>query len=399
MSSQGRSHLVIGLMSGTSMDGIDAVLVRLREADNALQVETLAFRTTPYPPEVQAELMRTVRGETNVAQICHLNFVLGELFAESALSLMREANLTPDDLLCIASHGQTVWHQPEPIEWQGRPVRSTLQIGEPAVIAERSGVVTVGDFRVADVSAGGQGAPLVPYVDWLLFRHPEEGRILLNIGGIANLTALPANAQPEAVIAFDTGPGNALINSAMEIASGGKYRYDPEGAFAQRYPVREDWLSELLDHPYFAQKPPRSTGRETFGEVMVRKLLRRFKISNAELLVPTLTELTARTIADSVRRFVLPQMRIARVVVSGGGVHNRTLMARLRDLLPEMAVETSDRYGISPDAKEAVAFAVLGYQRMHNRPNNLPSATGARHLVVMGKVCAPPPSPGGRTSW
>ncbi|MGQ9881455.1 MAG: anhydro-N-acetylmuramic acid kinase [Armatimonadota bacterium] len=389
MSPHERAHLVIGLMSGTSMDGIDAALVRIVEADEALQVETLAFRTTAYPPDVQAELMRTVRGETNVAEICHLNFLLGELFAESALSLMREANLAPNDLLCIASHGQTVWHQSEPIEWQGRAVRSTLQIGEPAVIAERTGVVTVGDFRVADVAAGGQGAPLVPYVDWLLFRQPEEGRILLNIGGIANLTALPANARPEEVIAFDTGPGNALINSAMEIASAGKYRYDPEGSFAQRHPVREKWLQELLQHPYFAQPPPKSTGRETFGEAMVRKLLRRFKVSDAELLVPTLTELTARSIADSIRQFVLPQMPIARLIASGGGVHNRTLMTRLRNLLPEIAVETSNRYGISPDAKEAVAFAVLGYQRLHGHPNNLPSATGARHSVVMGKVCLP----------
>lgn len=389
MSTDRDPHLVIGLMSGTSMDGIDAALVRIEEADEALQVKTLAFRTTAYPPDVQAELMRTVRGETNVAEICHLNFLLGELFAESALSLMQEANLAPSDLLCIASHGQTVWHQSEPIKWQGRAVRSTLQIGEPAVIAERTGVVTVGDFRVADVAAGGQGAPLVPYVDWLLFRHPEEGRILLNIGGIANLTALPANAQPEEVIAFDTGPGNALINSAMEIASAGKYRYDPEGLFAQRHPVHEEWLQELLQHPYFAQPPPKSTGRETFGEAMVRKLLRRFKVSDAELLVPTLTELTARSIADSIRQFVLPQMPIARLIASGGGVHNRTLMTRLRNLLPEIAVETSDRYGISPDAKEAVAFAVLGYQRMHGRPNNLPSATGARHSVVMGKLCLP----------
>lgn len=389
MSTHERAHLVIGLMSGTSMDGIDAALVRIEEADDALQVETLAFRTTAYPPDVQAELMRTVRGETNVAEICHLNFLIGEFFAESALSLMREANLAPGDLLCIASHGQTIWHQPEPLEWQGRAIRSTLQIGELAVIAERTGVVTVGDFRVSDVAAGGQGAPLVPYVDWLLFRHPDEGRILLNIGGIANLTALPANAQPEAVIAFDTGPGNVLINSAMEIASAGKYRYDPEGSFAQRHPVREELLQELLQHPYFAQPPPKSTGRETFGEAMVRNLLRRFKVSDAELLVPTLTALTARSIADSIRWFVLPQMPISRLIASGGGVHNRVLMTLLRDLLPEIALETSDRHGISPDAKEAVAFAVLGYQRMHNRPNNLPSATDARHPVVMGKVCLP----------
>lgn len=384
------ANLVIGLMSGTSMDGIDAALVRIREADATLQVETLAFRTTPYPPDVQAELMRTVRGETNVAEICHLNFVLGELFADSALALMREAGVTRSDLLCIASHGQTVWHQPDPIEWQGRPIRSTLQIGEPAVIAERTGVVTVGDFRVADVAGGGQGAPLVPYVDWLLFRHPQEGRILLNIGGIANLTVVPADAQPEQVIAFDTGPGNVLINTAMEIASGGKYRYDPEGSFAQRHPVREDWLQELLQHPYFAQKPPKSTGRETFGEGMVRRLLRRFKVSNAELLVPTLTELTACTIADAIRRFVLSEVEVARIIASGGGVHNRTLMKRLRELLPELEIETSDAHGIAPDAKEAIAFAVLGYQRMKGRPNNLPSATGASHPVVMGKVCLPP---------
>ncbi len=383
------SNMVIGLMSGTSMDGIDAALVRIREADDNLQVETLAFRTTPYPPDVQAELVRTIRGETGVAEICHLNFLLGELFADAALQLMQESNVKPGQLLCIASHGQTVWHQPEPIEWQGRTIRSTLQVGEPAVIAERTGVPTVGDFRVADVAAGGQGAPLVPYVDYLLFRHPSEGRILLNIGGIANLTAIPTNASPEEVIAFDTGPGNALINVAMEIASGGKYRYDPEGSFAQRHPIREEWLNELLQHPYFALRPPKSTGRETFGEAMVRRLMRRYKVSNAELLVPTLTELTARTIADGIRRFVFPEMQAARLIVSGGGVHNRTLMKRLGELLPELQVETSDHYGIHPDAKEAVAFAVLGYQRMRGRTNNLPSATGAQRSVVMGKLCLP----------
>jgi anhydro-N-acetylmuramic acid kinase len=260
--------MVIGLMSGTSMDSIDAALVDIDDADDTLQVKTLAFQTTPYPPDVQAELVRTIRGETGVAEICHLNFLLGELFADAALQLARQAKVSPEQLLCIASHGQTVWHQPEPIEWQGRAIRSTLQIGELAVIAERTGVPVVGDFRTADVAAGGQGAPLVPYVDYLLFRHPEEGRILLNIGGIANLTAIAANASPEQVIAFDTGPGNALINVAMEIASGGKYRYDPEGSFAQRHPLREEWLNELLQHPYFAQPPPKSTGRETFGEAM-----------------------------------------------------------------------------------------------------------------------------------
>lgn len=381
--------MVLGLMSGTSMDGIDAALVHIHEANDRFQVETLAFRTTPYPPDVQADLMRTARGETGVAEICHLNFLLGELFADAALQLMQEAQVSPEQLLCIASHGQTVWHQPEPIEWQGMAIRSTLQIGEPAVIAERTGVPVVGDFRVADVAAGGQGAPLVPYVDYLLFRHPEEGRILLNIGGIANLTAIPANASPEEVVAFDTGPGNAMINVAMEIASGGKYRYDPEGSFAQRHPVREQWLNELLQHPYFTQPPPKSTGRETFGEAMVRKLLRRYKISQAELLVPTLTELTARTIADGIRRFVFPRTQAVRLIASGGGVHNRTLLKRLRELLPELHVETSDRYGIHPDAKEAVAFAVLGYQRMRGCTNNLPSATGARRAVVMGKLCLP----------
>ncbi|MDW8320627.1 MAG: anhydro-N-acetylmuramic acid kinase [Armatimonadota bacterium] len=383
------SSMVLGLMSGTSMDGIDAALVRIGESGENLRVETLAFHTTPYPPDVQAELLRALRGEVSLAGICHLNFLLGELFADAALHLMREANVAPEHLLCIASHGQTLWHQPDPIEWQGRAIRSTLQIGEPAVIAERTGVPTVGDFRVADVAAGGQGAPLVPYVDYLLFRHPEEGRILLNIGGIANLTAIPPGALPQQVIAFDTGPGNALINAAMEIASGGKYHYDPDGAFAQRHPVRKEWLDELLRHPYFAQPPPKSTGRETFGEAMVRKLLRRYKPSSAEMLVPALTELTAHTIADGIRCFVFPKMPVKRLIASGGGVHNRTLMRRVRELLPELQIETSDRHGIHPDAKEAVAFAVLGYQRMRGRTNNLPSATGARRAVVMGKLCQP----------
>ena len=371
------------------MDGIDAALVSIGEADGSLRVETLAFRTTPYPPDVHAELLRTIRGETGVAELCHLNFVLGELFAEAALQLMGQAGVTSEHLLCIASHGQTVWHQPDPIQWQGHAVRSTLQIGEPAVIAQRTGVPVVGDFRVSDVAAGGQGAPLVPYVDYLLLRHPSEGRIVLNIGGIANLTALPANASPGEVLAFDTGPGNALINVAMEIASGGRYRYDPDGSFAQRHPVREEWLNELLQHPYFAQQPPKSTGRETFGDAMVRRLMRRYQVSNAELLVPTLTELTARTVVDGIRRFVLSRMQAVRLIVSGGGVHNRTLMKRLRDLLPELQVETSERFGIHPDAKEAVAFAVLGYQRMRGRTNNLPSATGAQRAVVMGKLCLP----------
>lgn len=383
------ANLVIGLISGTSMDGIDAALVRIEENDPNLRIETLVFRTTPYPPDIRAELLRTIRGETAIAEICHLNFLLGELFAEAALNLMHETHTPPEHLLCIASHGQTVWHQPDPIEWQGRYIRSTLQLGEPAVIAQRTGVTTVGDFRVADVAAGGQGAPLVPYLDYLLFRDAHEGRVLLNIGGIANITALPPGAQPDEVIAFDTGPGNALIDIAMQISSGGKYQYDPDGAFAQRHAVREHWLNDLLQHTYFQLPPPKSTGRETFGEAMVRKIMRRYKIANAEILVPTLTELTARTIADAIHRFVLTRFQARRLIVSGGGVYNRTLMQRLSQLLPNLQVETSDRYGLHPEAKEAVAFAILGYQRMRGQANNLPSATGASKTVCMGKVCLP----------
>ena len=385
-----RRRLALGLMSGTSMDGVDAALVELRGPAQQPRLRLLAFVSNPYPQAVRERLLHVATGEpTTAGAISQLNFLLGELFAEAALRACRRAGISPGRLAVIGSHGQTIYHQGARTLEAGRPVSSTLQIAEPAVIAEKTGVPVVADFRTADLAAGGQGAPLVPMVDYLLLRDDREGRVALNIGGIANITVIPADARPEEVFGFDTGPGNMVIDALVRHFTRGKKAYDAGGGLAARGRVIEPLLAELLRLPFFRQRPPKSAGREQFGAEYVRRHFLRRRGAPPQDLLRTATELTARTIADALERFVFPRVKVHRLIVSGGGAHNRLLVSRLGELLPNLSVDLSDKYGLPVDAKEAIAFAVLADRTLHGLPGNLPSVTGARRPVVLGKLLWP----------
>ncbi|MFA6111063.1 MAG: anhydro-N-acetylmuramic acid kinase, partial [Candidatus Latescibacterota bacterium] len=365
---------------GTSADGIDAVLVELRGSGSGIGYDVLAFETVPLPAEMRPRVLRLCGAEALVEELCEVNFVLGELFARAALTVIEAAGMTTDQVDLVGSHGQTVRHLP----WGSPP--STLQIGEPAIIAARTGIVTVADFRPADMAWQGQGAPLVPLVDRLLFSSAEIGRVILNIGGIANITVLPASASAEEVVAFDTGPGNMLIDGAVARFTDGAERYDRDGIRAAQGQVDEDLLSWLLSHPYLDRRPPKSTGREEFGQEFLERVLVRWAGRDEDLMA-TLTAFTARTVAESITAFA--DRGIHEVWIAGGGVHNRQLMTLLRQALPGMAVESLAGLGVDPDAREALTFAVLANETLMDRPGNLPSATGARRPAVLGKIVLP----------
>jgi len=375
-----QERLVAGLMSGTSLDGVDVALVRIRGSGAASRVQQVAFKTVPFTDKLRQELLAVCSKQTSdVEAVCRLNFRLGELFAAAVSELCRSSGIALHELDIIGSHGQTVFHL------QGE---ATLQIGEPAVIAEQTGVVTVADFRVRDVAAGGQGAPLVPYSEYILYSDALKGRLLQNIGGIANVTLLPAGAGPGEITAFDTGPGNMMLDACVAMVTGGRERFDTDGRMAGRGKVDSTMLQELLDHPYLSAAPPKTTGRETFGveysESIVGKHLARSL--SAEDIMATLACFTARSIAYAYRAFIFPRCRVDEVVVSGGGRLNLTLMAMLRRELPELTVLTSEDLGFDGDAKEAVAFAILANETISGRTNNLPAVTGAVRPVIMGKI-------------
>jgi len=400
------TRTVIGLMSGTSADGIDAALCHISGTGETLRAEVVAFRCYPFEPSIRRELMALFTPEAPVGEVGAMNVLLGRRFAEAALDLRRESGVGEVDL--IASHGQTVCHLPmERLQAGGlRSQGATLQIGEPAVIAELTGVMVVADFRPRDMAAGGQGAPLVAYADWVLFRHPEKTRAVQNIGGIANVTVLPAGGGLDRVIAFDTGPGNMVIDGLAAALSGGVIAYDKDGGWAARGKVDEELLRELMQHPFLSRRPPKSTGREEFGAEFVTELLARGAGMAAEDLLATATAFTAETIATASREFVLPELRrvgtlrsaqgrpcatgqIDEVILGGGGSYNRTLRRRLEERLPGIAVLAHEDFGINGEAKEALAFAILGNETVLGRPANVPSATGARRAVVLGKVVLP----------
>ena len=349
---------VAGVMSGTSLDGIDVAIVEI----HGRRVSTVGFQSTPYSAEVRRAILAVSNTTTTTREISRLNFRLGELYARAVLRACRRYG--PVEL--IGCHGQTIYHEGGV---------STLQIGEAAVIAERTGVPVVSDFRPRDIAAGGQGAPLVPFVDCLLFGGPRRTRIALNIGGIANITVIPAG------IAFDTGPGNMVIDALVREHTGGRQNFDRGGHIAARGRVHRALLDQLLADPYYRREPPKSAGREQYGAEFVARLIG----TGLPLpdLIATATVLTAATIALAVAPFAA-----AELIVSGGGAHNPQIVAHLAAFLPQTALATSADYGIDVDAKEAIAFAVLAYQTWRHRPSNLPSATGARHPVILGKWIA-----------
>jgi len=351
-------------MSGTSLDGIDVAIVDIR----GRQVDTVGFASTPYPAEVRRAILAVSNTNTTTGAISRLNFRLGELYARAILRLERKAGAVE----LIGCHGQTIYHEGG---------RNTLQIGEAAVIAERTGVPVVSDFRPRDIAAGGQGAPLVPFVDYLLFRHPRRTRVAVNIGGIGNISVIPAGGRPEQVVAFDTGPGNMVIDSLVHARTRGASRYDRGGRIAARGKVDRDLLDELLRDPYYRRRAPKSCGREQYGEEFLERL-RRTGLP-FEDLVATATVLTAATIAMGVRQAV---SGAAELIVAGGGAHNPMILAHLAAYLPGMAISTTAEHGVPVDGKEAIAFAILAYETWKRRPSNLPSATGARRAVILGKL-------------
>jgi len=403
--------IIAGVMSGTSADGINVALVEITGAGFDTRFELLAHHEYPYPrPVRQAVLAAMNAARASVADLARLNFLLGELYAAAVLTTEKKAEVKVELIGC---HGQTLYHQGEASPYLGKKIAATWQTGEGAVIAARVGAPVVSDFRPADMAAGGKGAPLVPFLDYLVYRDAAVGRIVQNVGGIANLTAIPAGASPEDVVAFDTGPGNMVVDAVMERL----YRkpYDRDGRVAAKGRPLEAVLKVLLQHLFFRRKPPKTAGREEFGREFVADFLRRCGRARKEDVVATATALTARSIGEAVKKFVLfPSGAKAHIkatsngtaeavpsrkqrdtdatfrdyVVSGGGAKNRTLMAMLRAEVEPLGLRlrSSDEFGVPSAAKEAVAFALLAYETWHRRPSNIPSATGARRLAVLGKI-------------
>jgi len=374
--------LIVGLMSGTSKDGIDAALVRLRGKGVNTKIELVEFTCLDYSAEIRERLDKLVE-QCTLKEISDLNFLIGEEFAKAALEVIDKAGLSTTEIDLIGSHGQTVYHNP-PSYKDGIP--STLQIGEIDVIAEKTGITTAGDFRTRDIAAGGEAAPLVSYLDYLLFRKPGKVSIAQNIGGIANATVVTENIDD--VIAFDTGPGNMLMDKIIQLTTGGKEKYDNEGKFASQGSVNVDLLNKLKADPYYAHPPPKSTGEELFGNEMTLTLYGYIEneMITLEDMVATLMTLTVDSITDSYEKFIFPKWDVSEIIFSGGGCKNPILMEKLIAELAPIKCSASDDYGIPSDAKEAVAFAVLANELVSGNTNNLPGVTGAQGKVPMGKI-------------
>lgn len=374
--------LVIGLMSGTSLDGIDAALVEIDGSTDAPVWRIRSFLDVPYTPARRTAIHDgIVHGSAE--SLCRLNADLGEWFADAALRLLADAGVGADDITVIGSHGQTVWHEPPGGVRRG----ATLQLGCASTIAERTGIAVVSDFRSRDMAAGGQGAPLVPWVDRLLFSHPTRRRVLQNIGGMGNLTWLPPRGSAEPVLAFDTGPGNALIDAAVELASAGESTFDRDGIWAAEGTPDQSLVDELLAHPFLQREPPKSTGREVFGRPFVQQLADRVAPAGRQewaAFICTLTELSARSIAVAIERWVLPR-GVDEVVITGGGALNAELVGRIRSQLPGVEITAdSGALGIDPAAKEALAFAALAWAHIQGVTGNVSEATGASGARVLG---------------
>jgi anhydro-N-acetylmuramic acid kinase len=385
--------IVAGIMSGTSADGINVALVKVAwtratrpraPASANLSFKFIAHAEYPYPKQVRRAVLEAMNAtKTSVAHLARLNFLLGELYAECVLATQQRCR---QKVNLIGCHGQTLYHQGDPALFLGRRLSVTWQTGEGSVVAARVGVPVVSDFRPADMAAGGKGAPLVPFLDYLFYRSPHIGRIVQNIGGIANLTAIPAGASAEAVIAFDTGPGNMVIDAVTDHLFGKPY--DPDGRIAASGAALEHVMSAVLCTPFLLRKPPKTAGREEFGREFVEQFIKRCGRAHKQDIVATATALTARSIADALRRFVIRGKTFGEYVVSGGGANNPTLLAMLaNELRPlKMTIRASDEFGLPSEAKEAAAFALMAFETWNRRPSNVPSATGARRPAILGKI-------------
>ena len=386
--------LVAGVMSGTSADGIDVAICRIAPSprgDGSPRVKVLAHRSFPFTPEMRSAVLGAMNaGSTSTGELARLSWRLGEVYADAVKETVERTGLRPK---LIALHGQTIFHEATATGYLGQPVRSTWQTGEPAVIAERLRIPVISDFRTADLAAGGQGAPMVPMLDFCCFRHATKNRVLLNLGGIANLTALPAGCGVDGVLAFDTGPANMVIDACMEQLTG--KRYDCGGGVAGRGEVLEPVVREFLADPYFAAPPPKSCGREQFGAEFALRFMARCGDAPKRHIIATATALTAESVLDAYRRFVwshlgqrAPLAKATEVFVSGGGAHNVTLLQQLRAGFEPLFVSlrSTGEAGMAIEAKEAAAFALLGWLSWHRLPGNIPAATGATRAVVLGRI-------------
>jgi len=426
------SLLVLGMMSGTSADGIDAALVKISGAPPNLKIDLLNHTHQPFPSAIRKEILRVAeQNPLTPAEFSQLHARLGHVYAEAAIAAAKKFHTSLKKIDLIANHGQTIFHQPPKNSFSPLATRlsraesrghsplpsstipSTLQLGDGSVIANVTGITTISDFRPADMAVGGQGAPLVPFADYLLYRHPKLGRVSLNLGGIANITVIPSAAKPQDVFAFDTGPANILIDALVQHFTHGRQRFDKNAAFARRGHINNALIYRLMKDPYLKLRPPKSTGREYFGAYYVKDLLkfaRKHEIKPADLLY-TVTYFTAESVVDALCRFVLPKHKIHQLIVSGGGTRNPLLMLQLETLLQALSrpnsssssfsrhsplatrhfpnpieVVPSSHFQIPEEAKEALAFALMAYETFHHRPSNLPSATGACRPAILGKI-------------
>jgi anhydro-N-acetylmuramic acid kinase len=380
-------------MSGTSADAIDVALARISGAPPRLNAKLLNHTSVSFPAELRKEILRVAEQQPiSAGDLSQLNFRLGETFAEAALTACRRFRVAAKKIALIGSHGQTIFHQGDPVAYLGDRTASTLQIGEPAIIAARTGITTIADFRPADIAQRGQGAPLVPYADYVLYRHEKLGRVSLNLGGIANITVIPASAKPSQIFAFDTGPANMLIDALVAHFTNGRQRYDKDARLAQQGRSIPALLDELMRDPYLKLAPPKSTGREYYGRTYLDKILAlgRHHKAKPNDLIRAATVFTALSIVDALNRFVLPKTKIHQLIVSGGGSHNPLILGQISAALPKIQIVPSSQLRVPEDAKEAFAFALLAYETFHRRPSNVPSATGARRPAILGKISYAP---------
>ncbi|WP_044477387.1 anhydro-N-acetylmuramic acid kinase [Paenibacillus antibioticophila] len=389
---------LVGLMSGTSVDGIDAAVVKLSpsaDREHGVEVELLAFENTPFPVQARNSIFELFDpANATIDKVGAMNMWLGELYAQATLSVIGKCGLSASQIFAIGSHGQTIYHAPEEKAIGGYNLHYTVQIGEGAVIANRTGIPCVSDFRVADMAMGGQGAPLVPFTEYVLFTDPERTLLMQNIGGIGNVTVLPANASPEQVFAFDTGPGNMIIDGLVSQLYA-PLTMDAGGEIAAGGQVISELLEWMQQNEYYAMPLPKSTGRERFGQQYAAQIIAMMKTNRwkAEDVIATATRLTAWSIVDSYERYIKPQHQAQQLLVGGGGSYNKTLMRDLQRLFAahQVQVLTQEDIGGNSDAKEAIAFALLAYYTMNRMPNNMPRVTGASGPVIMGKVSFPYP--------
>ena len=377
--------LAVGLMSGTSLDGVDTVLCEISGQDESTKVKQLYFKTYDIPESLRTKIRKCCSRELiPVDLICSLNFELGYLFADSVKSLCKDANVKLEDLSFIASHGQTIFHIPKPYDDY---VPSTLQIGEAAIIANECKTKVISNFRVMDMAVGGEGAPLVPYSETLLYSEKNQAVALQNIGGIGNVTVLPKKGDTKKVIAFDTGPGNMMIDEAVRTFYGKKY--DTDGYYARQGNLISSLAAELKEHPYFNLEIPKTTGREMFGEHFTKSILEKYHSCEPNDLIHTFTWFTAYSIAYHYKKYLISEYGLKKCIIGGGGAYNSYLLELIRNEIPEVTVMTQEEHGFSSEAKEALAFVILGNQTYHRSPSNVPSATGAKTSVILGQITYP----------